>query len=113
MTTRDPRLEGDPASCHAAAAELRSWCRALRGPDAEGTPQEAVLAGADRLAAALDRFAIELRRAQCDWARATTEPAYPAASREPDRNAALALASRARRRLRLTCADILPERPLR
>lgn len=105
----DVRLDGDPASCQAAAALLRRCCARLPGPGAQPTDLSAVAAAVAQLAAALDRYGMELRRAQHHHARASEEARGGAFGRERDRNAALALAARARRRLRLACADILPE----
>ena len=120
MTTQPVHaLSGDPASCRAAAAALRARAAAVAsamGPTRHGAatsdppgspapdvPAGAVWAQAEALAAALDRFGAELRRAQHEHA---------AARRDLERNTALALAARARRRLRLACADTAPTGPL-
>lgn len=117
----DVRLDGDPGSCHAAAAALRAATRDLGGPGGldhtndPGGPDglgglgetgKEVVADALRLADALDRFAIELRRAQTDHARACAADRDDDDRAADERNAALALAARARRRLRIASADI-------
>lgn len=91
----DVRLDGDPGSCQAAAAVLRA--EAARLPGRGQTGRHPAYDLAERLAAALDRYGADLRRAQSRHAAAATDT---------ERNAALALAARARRRVRLACADI-------
>lgn len=68
---------------------------------AVGTATDARFAGlaaaGQTLTAALERYGADLARAQHQHAVAT---------RDVERNAALALAARARRRLRLTCVEV-------
>jgi len=93
----DARLAGDPSSCRSAAAVLRAQAAVL----ADLAPQPAAAARA--LADALERFGADLGRAQRE---------YAAGTRDLERNAALALAARARRRLQHACCRILPAGPL-
>lgn len=102
----DRRLDGDPASCRLAAVSLRSAAARLRGLDEAGAGDE-VTRAAERLATALDRYGGDLRQAQSAHARAVVDEAGGTAAAQ-QANAALALVGRARRRLRLACADILP-----
>lgn len=97
-TRPDPRLDGDPASCRATAAALRSAARRLH----ESTPDRPDL---HEIASSCEEFAAQLDRYGDDLAKAGRDHAHAAG--DVQRHAALALVARARRRLRLSCDQVV------